>query len=102
MVAVHGGSAPFQDEADPHDWVNGERNPSATEFDFGPSGVCPSLMDCCSDNDPRPAILPHTIDFAFLADLETAPAEQMSALKAIWKPARREPLPLPVWHGDRL
>ena len=69
VVAVHGRPAPFQDDADPDAWVNGERSPLATEFDFFHSGVCSSLMAYCSRNDPRPAILPHAIDFAFLADL---------------------------------
>lgn len=69
VVAVHGRPAPFQDEADPHAWVNGERSPQATEYDFFHSGVCSSLLAYCRDNDPRPVFLPHAIDFAFLADL---------------------------------
>ena len=36
VVAVHGGPAPFQDDADPHAWANGERSPLASEFDFLP------------------------------------------------------------------
>ena len=69
VVAVHGGPAPFQDVADPHAWVNGERSPLASEFDFVHSGVCSSLMAYCSSKAPIPAFLPHAIDFAFLADL---------------------------------
>ena len=69
VVALHGGPAPFQDAANPHAWVNGERSPLATQFDFAHSGVCSSIMAYCSSGDPRPAFLPHAIDFAFLADL---------------------------------
>ena len=69
VVAVHGRAAPFQDDADPFTWVNGERSPQAKEFDFLHSGVCSSVMAYCGRNDPRPALLPHEIDFAFLADL---------------------------------
>ena len=69
VVAVHGGPAPFQDDADPHAWVNGERSLLASEFDFLHSGVCNSVMAYCSDKDPMPAYLPDAIDFAFLADL---------------------------------
>ena len=69
VVAEHGGPAPFQDESDPHAWVEGERSPLATRFDFGHSGVCASLMAYCSSNAPQPVFVPHDIDFAFLADL---------------------------------
>ena len=69
VVALHGRPAPFQDDADPFSWVNGERSPLASEFDFFHSGVCSSLLAYCSRNDPRPAFLPHALDFAFLADL---------------------------------
>ena len=69
VVAVHGRPAPFQDAADSYAWVNGERSPLATEFDLVHSGVCASVMAYCTNNDPRPAILPHALDFAFLADL---------------------------------
>ena len=69
VIAVHGRPAPFQDAADPHAWVKGERSPRATEFDFGHSGVCASLMAYCRHGDSRPAFLPDAIDFAFLADL---------------------------------
>lgn len=69
VVALHGGPAPFQDAADPDAWVDGERSPLATQFDFHHSGVCVSLMAYCGDNAPRPAYRPHDIDFAFLADL---------------------------------
>ena len=53
VVAVHGRPAPFQDDADPHAWVNGERSPLASEFDFAHSGVCASVMAYC--NHRRPA-----------------------------------------------
>ena len=69
VVDVHGRPAPFQDAADPHAWVNGERSPLATEFDLFHSGVCSSLMAYCNHEEPEPAHLPHAIDFAFLADL---------------------------------
>ena len=69
VVALRGRPAPFQDAADPRAWVNGERSPQASEFDFAHSGVCSSIMAYCSQKDPRPAFLPHAIDFAFLADL---------------------------------
>ena len=69
VVALHGGPAPFQDAADPSAWVDGERSPRATRFDFGHSGVCDSLMAYCTGNAPRPAFSPRDIDFAFLADL---------------------------------
>ena len=69
VVALHGGPAPFQDAADPQAWVDGERSPRATRFDFGHSGVCDSLMAYCTGNAPRPAFSPRDIDFAFLADL---------------------------------
>ena len=69
VVAVHGRPAPFQDDADPHAWVDGERSPLASEFDFAHSGVCASLLAYCRQRDPTPAFLPHAIDFAFLADL---------------------------------
>ena len=69
VVALHGGPAPYQDASDTHKWVNGERDPNATAFDFGHSGVCASLMAYCNDQAAVPAFLPHAIDFAFLADL---------------------------------
>ena len=69
VVDLHGGPAPFQDASDPRAWVNGERSPLATRFDFAHSGVCASLMAYCTDNAPQPAYRPHDIDFAFLADL---------------------------------
>ena len=69
MVAVHGGPAPFQDKADPKAWVEGERHPSASEYEFNHSGVCASLMSYCGGNASLPPFLPHAIDFAFLADL---------------------------------
>ena len=69
VMAVHGGPAPFQDAIDPQTWVNGERDPSATQYDFGHSGVCASLMSYCNFNAAQPTFLPQEIDFAFLADL---------------------------------
>ena len=76
VVALHGGPAPFQDEADPHAWVDGERSPHASKFDFAHSGVCSSLMAYCRNRDPRPSILPHAIDFAFLADIGVPVTEE--------------------------
>ena len=78
VVAVHGRPAPFQDDADPYAWVNGERSSLASEFDFLHSGVCRSLMAYCNRNDPRPALLPHAIDFAFLADLGMTVTDETS------------------------
>ena len=69
VVAVHGGPAPFQDVSEPLAWVNGERDPLATRFDFGHSGVCASLMAYCNKGAALPAFLPQAIDFAFLEDL---------------------------------
>ncbi|MCY4428915.1 MAG: hypothetical protein OXC11_00780, partial [Rhodospirillales bacterium] len=69
VAALHGRAAPFQDAADPHAWVDGERSPLASEFDLFHSGVCSSLMAYCNHRDPRPTSLPHAIDFAFLSDL---------------------------------
>ena len=65
VVSLHGGPAPFQDDADPHAWIDGERDPNASEFDFHHSGVCSSIMAYCN----RQPAVPHAIDFAFLADL---------------------------------
>ena len=76
VVALHGGPAPFQDDADPDAWVDGERSPHASEFDFAHSGVCSSLMAYCRQRDPRPSILPHAIDFAFLADIGVTVTEE--------------------------
>ena len=76
VVAVHGGPAPFQDDSDPRAWVNGERDPLASQFDFGHSGVCASLMSYCSDNAALPAFLPQAIDFAFLEDLGLTVTEE--------------------------
>ena len=69
VVAVHGGPASFQDESDPTAWVDGERDPLASEYDFAHSGVCASLLSYCTQNAALPAFLPHALDFAFLADL---------------------------------
>ena len=76
VVALHGGPAPFQDEADSHAWVDGERRPEATEFDFAHSGVCESLMAYCHSGESLPPFLPQEIDFAFLADLGMTIAEE--------------------------
>ena len=76
VVAVHGGPAPFQDAADPKTWVDGERDPEASQFDFQHSGVCVSLMSYCRQNAALPGFLPHAIDFAFLADLGVTVAEE--------------------------
>ena len=76
VVALHGGPAPFQDAADPHAWVDGERSPYASEIDFDHSGVCSSLMAYCRHRDPRPSILPHAIDFAFLSDIGVTVTEE--------------------------
>ena len=69
VVAIHGGHAPFQNASNPTGWVEGERDPQATEFDLGHSGVCSSLMAYCGSNEALTPFLPQTIDFAFLADL---------------------------------
>ena len=69
VVALHGGPAPFQDDADTRVWVDGERDPEATEFDFAHSGVCGSLMAYCGDGESLSPFLPQAIDFAFLKDL---------------------------------
>ena len=76
VVAVHGGPAPFQDNADPKEWVDGARDPSASQYDFAHSGVCVSLLAYCRDNSALPAFLPHAIDFAFLADLGMTVTEE--------------------------
>ena len=65
VITLHGGPAPFQDDADPHARIDGERDPDASEFDFHHSGVCSSIMAYCN----RQPAVPHAIDFAFLADL---------------------------------
>ena len=76
VVAVHGGPAPFQDASDTYAWVDGERDPSATYYDFAHSGVCASLLSYCRFSAALPAFLPHAIDFAFLADLGLSIAEE--------------------------
>ena len=76
VVALHGGAAPFQDNADSHAWVDGERDPEATEYDFSHSGVCESLMAYCGFEEALTAFLPQAIDFAFLADLGMTIAEE--------------------------
>ena len=69
VVALHGGPAPFQDASDTHAWVNGERDPNATDYDFAHSGVCASLMAYCSSQAALRGFLPDAIDFAFLKDI---------------------------------
>ena len=69
VVAVHGGPAPFQDNDDTHGWHDGERSPDASNFDFGHSGVCASVMAYCGFSAAITAFRPVEIDFAFLADL---------------------------------
>jgi len=69
VTALYGGPAPFQDAANSHDWVDGERDPLAMEYDFAHSGVCASLMAYCGSGEALGPFLPHAIDFAFLADL---------------------------------
>ena len=64
VVAIHGRPAPFQNKANPSESINGERDPEATEIDYFHSGVCASIMAYCNNG-----ILPHPIDFAFLADI---------------------------------
>lgn len=76
VAAVYGGPAPFQDQADPKAWIDGERDPLASQFDFAHSGVCVSLMSYCRQNAAQPSFLPHAIDFAFLADLGLAITEE--------------------------
>ena len=69
VVSVHGGPAPFQDRTDPHAWHDGQRDPLAPHIDFNHSGVCASIMAYCGYAEALRPILPHAIDFAFLADL---------------------------------
>ena len=76
VVALHGGDAPFQDASDPRAWVDGERNPLASQYDFSHSGVCVSLMSYCRQSAAVPAFLPHAIDFAFLSDLGVTVTEE--------------------------
>ena len=76
VVALHGGPAPFQDADNPHDSVDGERGPRAVNFDFAHSGVCASIMSYCSHRSPRPALVPHALDFAFLADMGLTVTEE--------------------------
>ena len=76
VVALHGGPAPFQDADNPHDSVDGERSPRAVNFDFAHSGVCTSIMSYCRYRSPRPALVPHALDFAFLADMGLTVTEE--------------------------
>ena len=76
VVAIHGGPAPFQDAANTHAWVDGERDSQAEMFDFAHSGVCASVMAYCSQSAALRPFLPHAIDFAFLADLGMTIAEE--------------------------
>ena len=78
VVALHGGPAPFQDASNTRAWVNGERDPTASEYDFTHSGVCTSLMAYCNHLASLPPFLPQAIDFAFLADLGMSVAEETS------------------------
>ena len=41
VVAVHGGPAPFQDHADPETWVEGERDPLASQYNFSIAACAP-------------------------------------------------------------
>ena len=66
VVAIHGRPAPFQNRANPSESINGERDPEATQIDYAHSGVCTSIMAYCRGST---SILPHPIDYAFLADL---------------------------------
>ena len=56
VVAVHGAPAPFRERDD-------------SDFDFGHSGVCTSLMAYCRHDQAIRPLGPQAIDFAFLADL---------------------------------
>lgn len=76
VTALRGGPAPFQDAVNTHDWVDGERDPEATEFDFAHSGLCASVMAYCGFEEALTAFLPQAIDFAFLADLGMTIAEE--------------------------
>ena len=69
VVAIHGGSAPFQDNDDSRGWHDGKRSPDANNFDFVHSGVCASVMAYCGSSAAITPFLPAEIDFAFLADL---------------------------------
>ena len=76
VEALHGGPAPFQDDSNSHAWIDGERDPEATEFDFAHSGVCASLIAYCGFEEALTPFLPQAIDFAFLADLGMTIAEE--------------------------
>ena len=76
VVAFHGGPAPFQDDSDPKAWVEGERDPLASEYDLFHSGLCSSLMAYCNDEGALLVFLPQAIDFAFLADLGMTVTEE--------------------------
>ena len=76
VVELHGEPAPFQDADNTNAWVEGERDPQATAYDFAHSGVCASLMAYCSGRGTLPPFLPHAIDFAFLADLGVTITEE--------------------------
>ena len=78
VVAIHGGPAPFQDASDPKAWVDGERDPLASQYDFYHSGVCASVMAYCEQRAALPAFLPHAIDFAFISDLAMTVKEETS------------------------
>ena len=76
VEALHGGPAPFQDAVNTYDWVDGERDPEATEYDFAHSGVCASIMAYCHNRESLPPFLPQAIDFAFLEDLGMTVTEE--------------------------
>ena len=58
-----------RDDDDYFGWHNGERSPDASNFGFGHSGVCASVMAYCGFSAGIIPLLPAAIDFAFLADL---------------------------------
>ena len=76
VVAEHGGAAPFQNTSITHQRLGTEPDPLDPPYDFAHSGVCISLMAYCNDDEALPAFLPHTIDFAFLADLGLSVTEE--------------------------
>ena len=76
VVAEHGGAAPFQNTSVTHEHLGTEPDPLDSTYDFAHSGVCISLMAYCNDDEALPALLPHAIDFAFLADLGLSLAEE--------------------------
>ena len=63
VVAIHGEPAPFRTKSD-------------SEFDFGHSGVCTSLLAYCRHDQAIRPLGPQAIDFAFLADLGLTVTEE--------------------------